>query len=92
MAHLAGIVIGERIVTPSALVHLVVRLRIVPPSSEESNGKAKEGSGEVIADVKAEEGFLKSAKDAEEMPEGADALSAAHAPHWPAVSFSFTSR
>jgi len=74
-------VLGERIVTPSALIHLVVKLRIVPPTSAESNGKAKEG-GEV--DTKAEEAFLANAKDVEEMPEGAEALGAAHAPHWPA--------
>lgn len=79
------IVIGERIVTPSAIVHLVVKLRISPPLDDnitlqgekvaQSNSKAEEEK---------DNEFLISKRDSEESANIATNR-AAHAPYWPGV-------
>jgi translocation protein SEC63 len=86
------IVLGERAVTPSALIHLVVKLRLSPPKpnkpEEHSNGTTKEANTTAEAPVpftKQDEAFLSDTKDAEDLPENASSLGAAHAPHWPSV-------
>ncbi|KAI0029685.1 Sec63 Brl domain-containing protein [Vararia minispora EC-137] len=77
-------VIGERIVTPSALIHLVIKLRISPPAStDHTNGAAKRDEASEAPFTKQDEAFLTDPKDAEDLPENAISLSAAHAPHWP---------
>ncbi|KZV63236.1 hypothetical protein PENSPDRAFT_657466 [Peniophora sp. CONT] len=82
IADAAFKVIGEKTVTPSALIHLVVKLRLVPTSSTSSNGEVKSEDAPPMT-LKEEEAFLQDPKDAEDMPAGAAALGAAHAPHWP---------
>lgn len=75
-------VIGERTVTPLSIVYLVVKLRITPPTGS-APVKSKEESAPPSRD-RAEEEFLSSRKDAEDMPEGTTDMGLAHAPLWPA--------
>ncbi|KAI0052643.1 DnaJ-domain-containing protein [Auriscalpium vulgare] len=80
-------VIGERIITPSAIVFLVVKLRLSPPSLEpQMNGKALESEvtvGDAIANAKKDEEFLNSGNDAEDLQSPSSSLGVGHAPHWP---------
>jgi len=75
-------VIGERLVTPSSIVFLVVKLRLCPLSPSESTATGNTdtdqlgGSNEDRDDL-----FLNSKKDAEDL-EG-DTGGWAHAPFWP---------
>ncbi|KAI0057746.1 translocation protein sec63 [Artomyces pyxidatus] len=80
-------VIGERTVTPSALVFLVVKLRLSPLKTEPStNGAAKEAEltvGDALDDAKKDDEFLNNLKDVEDLSAPGDNLGAAHAPRWP---------
>ncbi|KII96122.1 hypothetical protein PLICRDRAFT_170703 [Plicaturopsis crispa FD-325 SS-3] len=76
-------VIGERVVTPSSIVFLVVKLRISPPSP--SPLPPKEDADDVKASKSNEEKdnlFLNSKQDAEDLRDSA-AVRLAHAPYWP---------
>lgn len=79
------LVIGERVVSPSAIVYLVVKLRLKSPISNapQDNKKQELDVDEVKRRVKRndeqEEEFLKPRSDAEEMKSVAEY---AHA-HWP---------
>ncbi|TFY83259.1 hypothetical protein EWM64_g752 [Hericium alpestre] len=74
-------VIGERIITPSALVFLVVKLRLAPSG----NGSQTEPTASVaIAEAQKDEEFLNSPKDVEELASPEDGSGWAHAPYWPA--------
>ncbi|THU97929.1 hypothetical protein K435DRAFT_661913 [Dendrothele bispora CBS 962.96] len=80
-------VIGERIITPSSIVYLVVKLRLSPPGTESVDQKEKElTADEVKKAIKTNEekdnAFLMSRKDAEDVSEGGEE-GWAHAPHWP---------
>lgn len=75
-------VIGERIVTPLSIVYLVVKLRITPPTGSSPAKTEKEESSVLVRD-RAEEEFLSSRKDADDMPSGTADAGWAHAPHWP---------
>ncbi|KAM6503862.1 Sec63 Brl domain containing protein [Amanita muscaria] len=83
-------VIGERVVSPSSIVYLVVKLRlkspISQPSSDKNTAKQELDADQVKRRVKLndelEEEFLKSRNDAEDLNDSAVA-SAVHAPHWP---------
>lgn len=85
--------IGERIVTPQALVHLVLKLRVSPPSAvkaTESKGETgSENRAKVDPDEEArqEDAFINSAKDAEDFTSSTPILGSAHAPLWPSVRF-----
>lgn len=84
--------IGERIVTPQALVHLVLKLRVSPPSavkSTESKETGSENRAKVDPDEEArqEDAFINSAKDAEDFTSTTPILGSAHAPLWPSVRF-----
>lgn len=74
-------VIGERYVTPSSFVHLLVKLRVIP--------LAKDGSPASIpkpeTNDKRDNEFLLSKKDMEDLPKGEYTNGYAHAPYWPAV-------
>lgn len=82
-------VIGERIVTPQALVHLVLKLRVSPPSAvkaTESSGKTgSENRAKVDPDEEArqEDAFLNGTKDVEDFTSSTPILGSAHAPLWP---------
>jgi translocation protein SEC63 len=77
-------VLGERIVTPGAIVQLVVAARLIPPNvdvpvpvvlRDDSASKAKE---------ERHHNFLSNRTDAEDLPSFSSIL--AHAPRWPDVS------
>ena len=76
-------VIGERFVTPSSFVHLVVKLRVVPLDKD---GKPVPIAKQEKETEKRDNEFLLSKKDAEDLPNGEYASQYAHAPYWPAVS------
>jgi translocation protein SEC63 len=86
----AVLVIDERIVTPAAIVYLVVKLRLTPPTSSSANAE-KEESVDTVDDVKQrlreeeakDYAFLTSKAESEE-GFGDDAAGWAHAPLWPA--------
>lgn len=80
-------VIGERVVTPSSIIFLVVKLRITPPglSTERKELSVDETKRIVKLNDAKDEEFLTSRAEAEEIsPAGADANGWAHAPFWPA--------
>jgi hypothetical protein len=87
------VVIGERIVTPQALVHLVVKLRISPPkvtTATEVNGDVDlENRPSVDADEEArlDDTFLNNPKDVEDLQSSIAILGSAHAPLWPSVCY-----
>ncbi|TEB29020.1 translocation protein sec63 [Coprinellus micaceus] len=78
-------VIGERIVTPSSIIFLVVKLRIVPPgtNTETKDLSVDETKRVTVANEKKDEEFLLSKADAEELPR-TKSSGWAHAPRWPA--------
>lgn len=75
-------VIGERYVTPSSFVHLVVKARLTP--------LAKDGSAIPLpkpeTNEKRDNEFVLGKKDVEDLPQGDYTSGYAHAPYWPAVS------
>ncbi|KAG7096479.1 hypothetical protein E1B28_003910 [Marasmius oreades] len=79
-------VIGERIVTPSSIVYLVVKLRISPPNLVRDN-KPDLTAEQVKKNIKVNEErdnkFLMDKKDAEDIDEK-NVVGYAHAPYWPA--------
>lgn len=80
------LVIGERLVTPSAIVFLLVKLRLRQPLQSESPSSVSEKSAKAIReDREKDDKFLNNRKDAEDI-EGATPVWA-HAPHWPGVCF-----
>jgi len=84
-------VIGERIVTPQALVHLVMKLRVSPPKStpaSEVNGNAEtENRPNVDADEeeRLDDAFLNNPKDVEDLQSTPPILASAHVPFWPSI-------
>lgn len=76
-------VIGERFITPSSIVFLLVKLRLASPA--DSTSDAKPADADAKAQEQREHEFLMGRKDAEDLPEGATS-GWAHAPYWPAVS------
>ena len=86
------IVIGERVVTPSSIIYLLVKLRITPFASEpkEKEPTVDEAKKAVEAEEAADEEFLTSRLEAEEIPQSHQS-GTAHAPFWPGVSISHSS-
>ncbi|KAF8196701.1 Sec63 Brl domain-containing protein [Mycena galopus ATCC 62051] len=79
-------VIGERIITPSSIVYLVVKLRVTAPDA--GPAKAEEVDAEDVkrlgrAAEEREMTFLNSRKDAEDLRPGQAFSGGAHAPFWP---------
>ncbi|TDL14651.1 hypothetical protein BD410DRAFT_757056 [Rickenella mellea] len=81
-------VLGERIVTPSSIVQLLVKLRVTPPGSVVHPENDEEDVDRIKAKLKANDEkdntFLASRKDAEDMSDQELASGWAHAPFWPA--------
>ncbi len=79
--------------TPQALVHLVLKLRVSPPAAvraTELNGKTgSENRPTVDPDEEArlDDAFLNGAKDVEDFQSSTPILGSAHAPLWPSVRF-----
>ena len=83
-------VIGERIVTPNAIVNLVFRAQVIPRLGEGEGQKEKEESvDEAKARAKElgerEDTFLASRHECEPLEEGEEVIRWAHAPRWPEV-------
>ncbi|KAI0751668.1 translocation protein sec63 [Daedaleopsis nitida] len=74
-------VIGERFVTPSSFVHLLVKLRVVPLAKDGNVMPMPEQSKE---NDKRDHEFLLSKKEMEDLPKGDYTSGYAHAPFWPA--------
>ena len=79
------IVIDDSIVTPSSIVFLVVKARLVPPTGSSAN-PVSPVSKEAIDDARRDYDFLTSRKDAEDGPKEGRIQYVAHAPRWPGVS------
>lgn len=78
-------VIGERSVTPSAIVFLVVKLRLSPPcaSATEKELDAEETKQDMKKNEEKDEEFLASRKEMEDIPSNVAVSGWAHAPYWP---------
>jgi hypothetical protein len=78
-------------VTPQALVHLVMKLRVSPPKgtpASETNGDVgAENRPAVDADEEAriDDAFLNNPRDVEDLKLAAPILGSGHAPLWPSV-------
>ena len=89
MALIIALVIGERIVTPSAIVHLLIKIRISPPIGQTATFLKTELSEEITQkssrlDQEKDDAFLTSKRDSEEIS-ASTVNRAAHAPFWPSV-------
>lgn len=76
-------VIDDRLVTPSSIVYLVVKARLVNPSTPLTPSEASEESKLSNDNEKRDYEFLTSRKDVEDLPGLVN--SSAHAPHWPST-------
>ncbi|KAG9016960.1 secretory subunit [Tulasnella sp. JGI-2019a] len=79
-------VIGERIVTPGAIVQMVVKLRLTPPTVAKSTGQStppEQTVDERKKQIRKEEEFLNGKNDTDELYPGLTTPGHAHAPHWP---------
>ncbi|PPQ71741.1 hypothetical protein CVT24_006505 [Panaeolus cyanescens] len=78
-------VIGERVITPSSIIYLHVKLRLSPPGTKATEPKdltVDETKKLVQRTDELDEAFLVSRNEAEELPGSPEATSA-HAPYWP---------
>ncbi|EPQ59753.1 DnaJ-domain-containing protein [Gloeophyllum trabeum ATCC 11539] len=76
-------VIGERIVTPLSIVHLLLKLRLSSARSGSTSEKPESRNTE--NDERKDEEFLNSRKDAEDIDDMDPTSGWAHAPHWPGI-------
>ncbi|KAF8890379.1 Sec63 Brl domain-containing protein [Infundibulicybe gibba] len=79
-------VIGERLVTPSSIVFLVLKLRISPPTASQTERRelsVDETKASIKRNEEKDNKFLNSRQETEEL-ESEDAVAGwAHAPYWP---------
>ncbi|CCM05893.1 uncharacterized protein FIBRA_08131 [Fibroporia radiculosa] len=74
-------VLGERYITPSSFISFVLKIRLLPPSSQPfTNGVAHDSKAEETR----EQDFLAAKGDVENMPIDKFSNGWAHAPFWPA--------
>lgn len=88
LIHFNRLVIGERIVTPSSIVFLVVKLRLSPPSTsdvEKELDVAELKQNNRRNEEKKDEEFLASRNEMEDLSPNGTASGWAHAPYWPGV-------
>ncbi|KDQ14189.1 hypothetical protein BOTBODRAFT_132671 [Botryobasidium botryosum FD-172 SS1] len=76
-------VIGERLVTPGAIVQLVFKVRLAPPNGTPTPPEAEKSAQEIKADEEKDNAFLVSKKEAEDLEPGQAGSGLAHAPYWP---------
>ncbi|KAF7969129.1 hypothetical protein HWV62_28248 [Athelia sp. TMB] len=79
-------VIGERIVIPSSIVFLVVKLRVSPRGGFSARSQEKdvnETKRIIKVNEERDQQFLISKKEVEELPNAAGSSGLAHAPYWP---------
>lgn len=83
-----SLVIGERIVTPSSFVFLILKLRVLPPLSQPPKElDAEEVKAKVKANEEKDYKFLTGNNDAEDLASEDSTIGWAHTPYWPAVRF-----
>ncbi len=87
--------IGERIVTPGAIVQTIFKLRVTPPTivlpdhPQTPEPTPEERKKEVREEDEKEIAFLNDGKsEADALLPGLTTVGYAHAPHWPAVCLS----
>ncbi|KAJ3482277.1 hypothetical protein NLI96_g7099 [Meripilus lineatus] len=73
-------VIGDRLVTPSSFVYLLIKARLVPPVSSNPVAKVSEDAAN---NEQRENEFLNSRKEVEELADEQGSGSWVHAPYWP---------
>ena len=78
-------VIGERIVTPSAIVQLFVKARVTPPIGQTTRAVDKDEKRILKINDEKDQEFLTGRKDTEELTNGLKPIGFAHTPLWPAV-------
>ncbi|KAF8996806.1 Sec63 Brl domain-containing protein [Cyathus striatus] len=78
-------VIGERVVSPSSMINLVVKLRISPPGSKVTKKEpdVEEAKRLVKLNDEKDEKFLNGKAEAEPLNDEDAAAALAHAPYWP---------
>ncbi|KAF8122761.1 translocation protein sec63 [Boletus edulis] len=76
-------VIGERVVTPSSIVYLLVKLRVKTPGTSSTPSPVQDAKS-VKRNDEIDEKFLNTRGDAEAL-EGNDTGEYAHAPYWPGL-------
>lgn len=82
-------VIGDRLVTPSSFVYLLIKARLVPPVSSNPVAKVSEDAAN---NEQRENEFLNSRKEVEELADEQGSGSWVHAPYWPSVRHKTFSR
>lgn len=82
------IVIGERIVTPSAIVQLFIKARITPPVGNLPAPLSQDEKRTLKANEEKDADFLAGKRDSEELANGLKPIGWAHTPLWPTVSSS----
>lgn len=80
-------VIGDRLVTPSSFVYLIVKVRLTPPVSSTPIPKVDEDAAN---NDQRDNEFLNSRKDVEDLIDEQGSGRWVHAPHWPSVCFKFS--
>ncbi|CAL1701925.1 unnamed protein product [Somion occarium] len=75
-------VIDDRLVTPSSIVYLVVKARLVPPPTSTVDAVPPVSQG-AIDDEKRDYEFLTGKQEAEDLPGADQNRRVAHAPRWP---------
>lgn len=84
-----SLVIGERIIVPSSIVQLLVKVRINTTLGTTAKEDTPDDVDSIKSALKANEEkdneFLQSKRDNEEIKDGRKVLSRAHAPFWPTV-------
>jgi translocation protein SEC63 len=89
LIHAQLSVIGERIVTPSSIVFLVVKLRLSPPfgSAIQKELDAEETKQNIKINEEKDEEFLAGRKEMEDISSDGTVSGWAHAPYWPGVCY-----
>lgn len=89
MTRWIPVVIGERLITPGAIVQLVFKVRLASPTAAKSATSDSSEDSEKVDKVNEEkdEAFLTSRKEAEDLEPGQAGSGLAHAPFWPEVDF-----
>jgi translocation protein SEC63 len=81
------LVIGERVVAPSSIVFLVLKLRISPPGRKIQRRELSVDETKVAVKYNDEmdDKFLNSKSEVEEFKNEETVATSAHAPYWPGV-------
>lgn len=78
--------IGERIVTPGAIVQLLFKLRLTPPTQAPTEPSTELTPEQRKQEIREEDAFLTGKEDTAELLPGLQVPGYVHAPYYPAVS------